>query len=257
MSIDLDAIRNRLNSLQSKTKKQNNLWKPEPGKQTIRIVPYQFDKANPFREIYFHYDLGKRNYVSPITSGGTDPVCEFADQLKATGASDDWKMASKLYPKMRTYVPVIVRGKESEGVKLWGFGKTVYTELLGFISDPDYGDITDLQNGRDITVEFTAGSEGVFPSTTIRVKPAQTAATGDKAVAEAILNGQKNTDEVFAESTYDELKTALSEWLNPDGDGEAETPSATQAAAPVATPAGVTSTGDVDAAFDDLFNENK
>ena len=26
---------------------------------------------------------------------------------------------------MRTFAPVVVRGKESEGVKFWGFGKTV------------------------------------------------------------------------------------------------------------------------------------
>ena len=33
-------------------------------------------------------------------------------------------------PKMRTYVPILVRGAESEGVKFWGFGKQVYTELF-------------------------------------------------------------------------------------------------------------------------------
>jgi len=251
MAIDLDAIRNRLTSLQSKTKKQNNLWKPEAGKQTIRIVPYQFDKGNPFREIYFHYDLGKRNYVSPMTHGSADPVVEFAEKLKATGSSDDWKMAQKLMPKMRTYVPVVVRGKESEGVKFWGFGKQVYAELLSVISDPDYGDITDLQGGRDITLEFTPGSEGKYPSTTIRVKPAQTAATDDKNIANMILNEQKNVDsDVFPEATYDELKTALENWLNPEEE-EAETPTATTE---TAAPTGVTTTGDVDKAFDDLFN---
>ena len=31
---------------------------------------------------------------------------------------------------MRTYVYVLVRGEESEGIKFWGFGKTVYQELL-------------------------------------------------------------------------------------------------------------------------------
>jgi len=249
MSIDLDAIRNRLTSLQSKTKKQNNLWKPEAGKQTVRIVPYQFDKGNPFREIYFHYDLGKRNYVSPITSGGSDPVVEFAEKLKATGSSDDWKMAQKLMPKMRTYVPVVVRGKESEGVKFWGFGKQVYAEILGFIADPDYGDITDLQSGRDITVEFTPGSDGSYPSTTIRVKPSQTPATQDKNVANMILNEQKNVDsDVFPEATYDDLKEALQNWLNPEDEVE------TTESAEDTTPTGVTSTDDIDSAFDDLFN---
>ena len=35
---------------------------------------------------------------------------------------------------------MVVRGEEKQGVKFWGFGKTVYQELLS-IMDPDYGDI--------------------------------------------------------------------------------------------------------------------
>ena len=82
---------------------------------------------------------------------------------------------------MRTYVPVIVRGEESEGVKFWGFGKTDYQELLGFFTDPDYGDLTDPVGGRDITVEYTpAEGVGNFPKTGIRVKPNQVPATTDK-----------------------------------------------------------------------------
>ena len=46
-------------------------------------------------------------------------------------------------PKLRTFVPILVRGQEGEGIKFWGFGKTVYQEILGYIADPDYGDITD------------------------------------------------------------------------------------------------------------------
>ena len=97
--------------------------------------------------MYFHYDIAKRSMLSPITFGNADPVVEFAEKLKKTGDKDDWLMGRKIEPKMRTYVPVVVRGKESEGVKFWGFGKTIYTELLSIISDPDYGDITDLMNG--------------------------------------------------------------------------------------------------------------
>ena len=122
MAINLDAIRAKLNKLQSQTGRQNNLWKPEPGNQQIRIVPYQHDKDNPFLELYFHYDLGEKNYLSPVTFGKADPVVEFAEKLKATGNREDWQMARKMEPKMRTYVPIIVRGQESEGVKFWGFG---------------------------------------------------------------------------------------------------------------------------------------
>ena len=101
MAIDLDAIKAKLNKLQTTTTRQNNLWKPEPGKQIIRIVPYQFDRANPFQELYFHYDLGKKNYLSPVTYGKADPVVEFAEKLKSSGNSDEWKLGKKLEPKTR------------------------------------------------------------------------------------------------------------------------------------------------------------
>jgi len=158
-------------------------------------------------------------------------------------------MARKLEPTMRTYVPVLVRGKESEGVKFWGFGKTVYQELLSFIADPDYGDITDLQSGRDITVEFLTKEETGknFPQTTIRVKPNQTAATEDKNVAEGILNGQKDIHDIFKEVSYDDLKEALAEWLEPGTESETTstpTPTSTSTSNKVK---------DVDAAFDELF----
>tara|TARA_R100000697_G_C5434956_1_gene193767 strand:+ start:140 stop:886 length:747 start_codon:yes stop_codon:yes gene_type:complete len=247
MAIDLDAIRKKLTNLQTTTGKQNNLWKPEPGKQTIRIVPYQYNKDNPFQELYFHYNLGKKIYLSPVTFGKADPVVEFCEQLKSSGNKEDWQMARKMEPKMRTYVPVIVRGQESEGVKFWGFGKTVYQELLSIIADPDYGDITDLMNGRDVTVEFIAAEgAGSFPKTSIRVKPNQTQATDNKDVASKITDGQKEITEIFKEVSYDDLKQALQEWLDPQEANENTVPAAETAAEGKKV-------DDVNQAFDELF----
>ena len=256
MAIDLNAIRNRLDSLQTKTTKTDNLWKPKPGKQQVRIVPYVHNPSNPFIELFFHYNFGGKNILSPQTHGEADPLVEFADQLKSTGDRNDWNLSKQLTPKMRTYVPVIVRGKESEGVKFWGFGKTIYSELLSIIADPDYGDITDLMNGRDIDVEFTPSEgPGQYPKTAIRVKPNTSAATEDKAIAKSIMDQPKITD-LFPEPTYEELQTALNDWMNPESaDSDTSTPKA------AATPATetksndtVTKKTDVAEAFDDLFN---
>ena len=84
-----------------------------------------------------------KTHLSPVSFGRPDPINEFAGKLKSTGEKDEWIQGKRLEPKMRTFAPVLVRGKEQEGVKFWGFGKTVYQELLGFIADPDYGDISD------------------------------------------------------------------------------------------------------------------
>jgi len=253
MAINLDALRSKLDKLQNQTTKQNNLWKPEPGKQQIRIVPYQHNKENPFLEMHFHYDLAKRNYLSPMTYGRPDPVIEFAEKLKSSGNSDEWKLGKKMEPKMRTYVPVIVRGKESEGVKFWGFGKTVYTELLGFIADPDYGDITDPMNGRDIVVEFTpSDSPGTYPKTAIRVKPATSKVTEDRNIAELIANKQPNISEIFKEPTYEELEKALENWLNPEEGEEATLQSSNNSKETASAPA--SKVDNVADAFDELFN---
>jgi len=257
MALNLDAIKAKLNQLNKSDDKKQNLWKPESGKTRVRIVPYIHRKENPFLELYFHYDIGKRSMLSPITFGNADPIVEFAEKLKKTGDKEDWLMGRKIEPKMRTYVPVIVRGKESEGVKFWGFGKTIYTELLSIISDPDYGDITDLMNGRDIDVEFTPAEGGAYPKTAIRVKPNTQPATEDKEIAQKIMNQPEITD-LFPEPTYEELEAALAEWMNPenaDSDVDSENDEEeTPAPAKTSKPAATKKIDDVASAFDDLFN---
>jgi hypothetical protein len=256
MALNLDAIKAKLNQLNKTDDKKNNVWKPEAGKTRVRIVPYVHRKDNPFLELYFHYDISKKSMLSPITFGNADPIVEFADKLKKTGDKEDWLMGRKIEPKMRTYVPVIIRGKESEGVKFWGFGKTIYTELLSIISDADYGDITDLMNGRDIDVEFTpAEGAGAYPKTAIRVKPNTQPATEDKEIAQKIMNQPEITD-LFPEPSYDELEKALAEWMNPenaDSDVEESEPAAAPASAPASKPA-ATKVDNVADAFNDLFN---
>ena len=255
MALNLDAIKAKLNQLNKTDDKKNQTWKPEAGKTRVRIVPYVHRKDNPFLELYFHYDIGKRSMLSPITFGNADPIVEFAEKLKKTGDKDEWIMGRKIEPKMRTYVPVIIRGKESEGVKFWGFGKQIYTELLSIVSDDDYGDITDLMSGRDIDVEFTPAEGGGFPKTTIRVKPNAQPATDDKAIAEKIMN-QPLITEIFPEPSYEELEKALAEWMNPenqDADVEEETTNTTTTK--TAAKPDTEKVTDVASAFNDLFNQ--
>jgi hypothetical protein len=255
MSLDLDAIKAKLNQLNTTSDRKNNYFRPEPGKQRVRIVPYVHRKENPFLEMYFHYDIAKRTMLSPITFGNADPVVEFAEKLKKTGDKDDWLMGRKIEPKMRTYVPVIVRGKESEGVKFWGFGKTIYSELLSIIADPDYGDITDLMNGRDVDVEFTPSEgPGQYPKTAIRVKPNTSAATEDKSIAKSIMDQPKITD-LFPEPTYEELETALKEWMNPENADSDTASNSKEKKAETKSQETVTKKTDVAEAFNDLFND--
>ena len=287
--MDISLALKRFSSLQTNTKKSDSIWKPANGKSQIRLVPYKFNKDNPFIELYFHYNINNKTYLSPISFGRPDPIVEFAEKLKRTGDTDDWKAGKKMEPKLRTFAPVIVRGKESEGVKFWGFGKTVYQDILGYIADPDYGDITDPHTGRDIVLEVVSAEESnaAYPTTTIRVKPAVSKILPEAEAVTELLNAQKDITELYSELSYAELKSVLENWLNPtagaNGDSdevvaelEAPKPKPTVShdlggvteSKPVvdtlpwddevpSTPApkaSVTTKDDVTSAFDDLFN---
>ena len=249
--MDINAVRKRLAQLQTTNTRTTNLWKPQPGKTQIRIVPYKLQKDTPFIELFFHYDLGGKSYLSPTSFGRPDPIEEFADKLKSSGNREDWRLGKKLEAKLRTFAPVVVRGEENQGVKFWGFGKTVYQELLSIIADPDYGDITDPVSGRDVVVEFKTAEETgkSFPSTNIRVKPNQTPITEDASAMETINDTQKNITEIYQEQSYDELTSALNEYLNGSSE-EGEESSESESNENTKT-FDAKETSD---AFDDLFN---
>ena len=252
--MDLNAIRKRLGQLQTTNNRTSSLWKPQPGKTQIRVVPYAFNKDNPFIELFFHYNLNNRSYLSPISFGRPDPIEEFAQKLKGSGNKEDYQLSKKLEAKMRTFAPVIVRGEESQGVKFWGFGKTVYQELLSIIADPDYGDITDPVNGRDVSVEFISAEESgaSFPKTNIRVKPNQTPISDEPSVLELVKTSQKDITEIYQEQSYDDLTNVLNEWLNPSEDSteEEEVKQETTSTSDLAT----SKVKDTSEAFDELFN---
>ena len=248
--MNIEQIKKKLHQLQSTTSTKENFWKPQPGKTQVRIVPYKFNKENPFVELYFHYNLGNnKTFLSPVSFGRPDPVNEFSEKLKSSGNREEWLQGRKIEPKMRTFVPVVVRGQEKDGVKFWGFGKTVYQELLGFIADPDYGDITDPINGRDIVVEHQTPAEAgnQYGKTTIRVKPNQTTITDDSKMLESIFDSQVKLAELYNEPTYDELKEALENYLNPpDEEDDSKQDNSVSKSS---------STSNIEDAFDKLFND--
>jgi hypothetical protein len=219
--MDLNAIRSKLNSLQQTNKGGNNdrslFWKPSIGKQVIRIVPNKFNKSNPFTEVYFHYGIGERTMISPINFGEKDPIVEFAKQLRNTSDKENWRLAKKLDPKMRIFVPVVVRGEEDQGVRLWQFGKNTYLDFLSLADDDDIGDYTDIHQGRDITVD-TVGPDvtgTAYNKSSVRVKTKQTP-LGDADQIQNWLENQKNPTEVFKRHSFEDMKGHLQSFLAPE-----------------------------------------
>ena len=234
--MDLSLIKQKLSASQTKGQKREKVdytkifWKPKPGKYQIRILPSKFDKSNPFREVYFHYGFSKGPILALTNWNEKDPIAEFAKNLRKSSDKEDWQLAKKIEPKLRYFVPVLVRGEEAQGPRLWEFGKLIYEQLLGIAADEDYGDFTDITDGRDFTIEavedVVAGRKGI--KCNIRVKPKTSAISEDATVVEKALEEQPDILGINKHYSFDELKDLLDKWLNPDSEEDTDAPIASK-----------------------------
>ncbi len=268
MGINRDKIQKKLDSLRNKGGGgTSKLWKPNEGKQTIRLVPYRYQMEFPFIELYFHYELpGEPNYLSPISFteeneigddslvDRRDPIAEFAEEVRRNRGQEGYEMWKTLYPKQRTFAPVVVRGEEDQGVRFWGFGKTIFEELLEKFADPDWGDLSDPQEGRDIKVTYIprAQSDTNYPKTKINVSPKQTALAEDEEQLKSFYDSQVRITEVFDVPTEDELEEALENYIQGEEDQEEESATASEESNSTEADVGET-TSDFEEEFDEMF----
>jgi len=267
----LAAAQNKGGQTREKIDYTKIFFKPKPGKYQVRILPNKYDKAWPIREVQFHYGFAKGPILALSNWGEADPIADFAKQLRKSADKEDWQLAKKIEPKSRFFAAVVVRGEEHLGARLWEFGKLTNDQLVGIAADDDYGDFTDITDGRDFTIEATedvvAGRKGI--KCNIRVKPKTTPISEDAALVEKLLNEQPDILGINRKYTYDALKDILTKWLNPEDEAATEAPIAskdeeeeddfiTEINKPVApaytleTPAAKTSNADK---FDNLFND--
>ena len=267
--MDLNALKQKLDTLQSKPqggqKTDYSLiyWKPTLGKQQVRIVPSAYDATNPFTELKFYYGITNKVMISPANFGEKDPIALFAGKLREGEYNkENYVLAKKLDAKNRIFVPVVVRGEEDKGVRLWQFGKLVYEELLALAVDDEIGDYTDIVGGRDLTVE-TVGPEATgtpYNKSSVRVRLKTSPLSEDASLVEKWTSEQPNPKgDLFKRYSFEDMKSALEKWLSPEEEDSGEV-----VTAPVANTPSTNFSLDTTKAkqskvdqFDSLFDDKK
>jgi len=256
MGIDMELMRRKLASLRGEgDSNENSIWfKPDEGDTDIRIVPTA--DGDPLKEMFFHYNVGdhKGGIMCPKRNFGDEcPICEFASKLWREGVdnNDDEskKLAKSLFVRTRYFSPVVVRGREEEGIKVYGYGKQAYELLLGYILDPEYGDITDSKEGTDITLTYTkANKPGAYPQTSLKMRRNTSTLLEDTEAIPALLDRMPDFDGLFERLSTQQVDAILDEQLS--GDGSAESRSSTTAKYGPANG----NKSSVDQAFDELMS---
>jgi len=254
MSIDMELMRRKLATLRGETKSDStSIWfRPDEGDTDIRIIPT--NDGDPLKEMFFHYNVGdhkggvlcpKRNY------GEQCPICEFASQLWREGSDNNdeesKKLAKSLFVRTRYFSPVVVRGREDEGIKVYGYGKTAYELLLGYILDPEYGDVTDIEEGTDITLTYTKPTKpGAYPQTSLKMRRNTSPLLSDVEATPALLDRMPDFDTLFERLSSAQVDAILDEQLAGDGSAESRSSETTKYAG--------TQTSEVDRAFNELMS---
>ena len=209
----MSRMKDKLNKIQKRGSNSEIFWKPKDGEQTIRILPTS--DGDPFKEYWFHYNLGSNAaFLSPKKNYGEDcPLDSFVRSLYNEGTEDSIKMAKKLSARQRFFSPVVVRGEEDKGVRLWGYGKMAYQELLGLVLNPDYGDITDVEDGTDLVINYGKPVGAQFPQTNITPRRRSSPLTETNELTNKFLEDIPDPDDVFDKKTADQVQAMLDEYL--------------------------------------------
>ena len=212
MAVDFEKIKRKVEQLSGNGTRKSSFWSPKPGKDAIiRILPWtDGNDGQPFKERSFYYNIGNgRAILAPSQFGKPDPIQETINKLRAENSPSAMEAAKQLYSKRRYFAPVLVRGEENEGVRLWSFGKKVCETLLQIMLE-DFGDITDLKSGRDLTIKCTQQPGQQFAEARPFPKGTSTPAGSSKEIKEWVEN-IPNLDEIYKLMSYDEIEKRVND----------------------------------------------
>jgi len=252
MSINMELMKKKLATLRGEGSRETSIWfKPDEGDQDIRIVPAA--DGDPLKEMFFHYNVGDHRGGVPCPKrnfGERCSICEFASSLWHEGTQNNdeesKKLAKSLFVRTRFFSPVVVRGREEEGVKVYGYGKTAYELLLGYILDPEYGDITDVEEGTDITLTYTKPTRpGAYPQTNLKMRRSSSPLLQDNDAIPGLLQNMPDFDNLFERLTPEQVDAILDEQLASDSSAEGRSRQTESY--------GKKEANDVDKAFDELM----
>lgn len=144
------------------------------GKNVRRILWPKGDQDLCYSEGYMHFGLGPEGKSSAVcrktnTSKETCPICDYIHQLQMSKNANDKKLAEAIKARKRVFMNVIDRDSGTEEIKVLPVGLTVQRAIVSILCDPDYGDITDPTEGRDITIKRSG--QGLNTEYTVLPKP--------------------------------------------------------------------------------------
>lgn len=214
--LSLDKVQKKNADLKKSGNYNADYDKLEKGKNVRRVLPPKGENDVFWSEGFLHFGLGSdgkktATCLETYGEGKKCPICQYVEELKKSKSKEDKQLAEKIRRVKRTYIAVLNRDAEEEKPLVLPVGQTIMKQIVDLICDPDYGDITDFEEGRDITI--TKSGSGLSTEYSVIAKPKTSVASEDY-TAEELDEELPDLDALFVKKSPDELQAIL------DGDDE-------------------------------------
>ena len=208
--LNLEKLKQRLEEEENKSNGASVEYdKLTQGKNTRRILFPKGTNDEFYSEGYIHYNVGGKGVVTCRKTFGYNercPICEYVNNLRESANPEDQNLYQKMRAKKRIYINVLDRDKGEDKPKVLGIGQSIFKALLGVFCDPDYGDITDPDKGRDVMI--TRSGQGINTTYSLLVKP-NTSPVSLTVSKEELDTGMADLKSLFLNKSYDELLAIL------------------------------------------------
>lgn len=189
---------------------KEDYWVAREGKNIIRILPPWNEEGVFFFKGILHYGVrGESSAPVPCRESieRDCPICKALERV------EDKEIRRRLSKRTRFYMNIIDRGNPGVGVKIFGCSMKQMRQLRSQMEDPDFGDITDPEEGHDIIVEKDSQTNPAMPNYDIRVRPKATPLDYDTWEEELYPLDQVVVPEIPTEEEYEEIAQQLLEDL--------------------------------------------
>jgi hypothetical protein len=170
MALDLELLKKEFQEAVAQ-QVQEEYWVPEMGESLIRVLP-PVDGKLFYKKVGIHYRLAGSGmeFCPKLTADDQCPICEVVEELRKSKSPAAVQLVNRLAVVERYLMNIIPLSEDQKKVRQYIAPKTVRLALLKIILDPDYGDITDLEKGRNVVIEKVQGGGG-FVNYSVRAKP--------------------------------------------------------------------------------------
>ena len=93
-------------------------------------------------------------------------------------------------------------------------GKMVYEQLLNLVLNPEYGDITDVESGTDLTLQYGKPAGAQFPVTNLTPRRKSSGLSKDADTTTELLESIPDIEGSFDKKSFDEMQTILDNFMN-------------------------------------------